>query len=68
VSRADIIDRAERLLRTLGWYYGDWWTDSVRTVYAHRDADKIIPSRGPICNRKPGTKRYGKRASYSGRP
>jgi len=38
----DPIDRAERLVRTLGWSHGDWWTDGVWTVYAHRDADKII--------------------------
>jgi len=36
------IDRAQRLMRTLGWSFGDWWTDGVWTVYAHRDADKIV--------------------------
>ena len=36
------IDRARRLLRTLGWSFGDWWVDGVWTVYAHRDADKFV--------------------------
>jgi len=36
------IDRAQRLMRTLGWSYGDWWTDGTWTAYAHRDADKIV--------------------------
>ncbi len=38
----NLIDCAQRLLRTLGWSCGDWWADGVWTVYAHRDADKIV--------------------------
>ena len=37
-----MISRAQRLLRTLGWSYGDCWVDGTWTVYARRDADKIV--------------------------
>lgn len=41
------IDRAQRLLRTLGWPFGDWWVDGVWTVYANWDADKIVTRAHP---------------------
>ena len=40
------IDRAQRLLRTLGWSHGDMshWQDGrqVWQVYARRDEDRVV--------------------------
>ncbi len=45
-AKSNPIDRAQRLMRTLGWSYGDMchWrgTKPIWMVYAKRDSDQIV--------------------------